>query len=212
MPCKLNFDALKKLSNDPSQTEIVFDLLKYSCKNSYRRAIQTMTYPLKKRPKLHNLFQSQNMLWPLDLSYLRSLPEQTLGHQYVLFLDRNQLKSKYSSYQVRIRSFTQYIKKQLLESHDLWHVLCGYDTSLKGEIAVHAFSLAQVQSSLTLVTLAGFMLKLATDEPESIHEAMQLLCKAYQQGLSAKNLLEVDWHTEFDKPLDLVRQELGICV
>ncbi len=99
-----------------------------------------------------------------------------------------------------------------MESHDLWHVLCGYDTSLKGEIAVHAFSLAQVQSSLTLVTLAGFMIKLAIDEPESIHEAMQLLCKAYQQGLFAKNLLEVDWHKEFDKPLDLVRQELGICV
>jgi len=104
----------------------------------------------------------------------------------------------------------RYIKALLWESHDIWHIVCGYGTSMRDEAALQAFILAQIQSPLALVTLGILLIHIAVKKPKEITKTMDLVVFAYQQGKLAKNLLSVNWHSFLTKSLDEVRQELNI--
>src|SRR5689334_1412619 len=73
----------------------------------------------------------------LDAAALRKLPKKTLGGAYARFLDDNRITPleptrKGSAYALRFTA-----------THDLHHVVTGFDTTLAGEIGVLAFNVGQ---------------------------------------------------------------------
>src|SRR5215813_9724644 len=78
-----------------------------------------------------------------DLAALRELPNGTLGREYARFLDANGIEPLVISAEVKERFRTNPYALRYTVTHDLHHVLAGFDTGLAGEAGVVAFNLGQ---------------------------------------------------------------------
>ena len=75
---------------------------------------------------------------------------------------------------------------RLSQTHHLWHVITGSDTSVIGEISLQAFHLSQLPSLV-----------------EAIRVGLQM-------GLEARPLFAQRWQEDWGKPLQQCRDELEL--
>src|SRR5215831_10901278 len=78
-----------------------------------------------------------------NLPMLRELPTGTLGREYARFLDLNGLEPLAISPAVKERFRNDPYVLRYTTTHDLHHVLTGFDTGLAGEAGVLAFNVGQ---------------------------------------------------------------------
>jgi ubiquinone biosynthesis protein COQ4 len=73
----------------------------------------------------------------VDLAYLSSLPDETFGKQYAIFLASHQFSPDERS-RVRFMADAElaYIMTRYRQVHDFWHVLFDVPISVLGEIAL----------------------------------------------------------------------------
>jgi len=87
-----------------------------------------------------------------DRDALAALPEGSLGRAYLAFLDREGITpaglvaasaaGESSDWHARDDA-AGWVSRRLRDTHDLWHVVTGYEGDLLGEAALLAFSSAQ---------------------------------------------------------------------
>ncbi len=89
------------------------------------------------------LFKRKNRPWELSADDLCNYPENSLGHEVGLFLKKNQF---------------ELIPK--LESHDVYHVICQMDTSVRDEIGMQYLLMGNGKKSTyqKLTVVLGFCL------------------------------------------------------
>ncbi len=97
-------------------------------------------------------------------------------------------------YRVRLRNL-----------HDVFHVLADYDRDLRGESAVLAFTLAQNYNRGIAYLVWNALREEGWNSPGG-----KLIRDGYRRGKRAKRLVEQDWKALFERPIDQVRQELGV--
>ncbi|XP_019851046.1 PREDICTED: ubiquinone biosynthesis protein COQ4 homolog, mitochondrial-like [Amphimedon queenslandica] len=146
----------------------------------------------------------------LNLEKLRTLPDKTLGREYVRFLD-------YYGYTPEGRASVRYVDdfelayvmQRYREIHDFVHTLLQVPTSVYGEIVVKQFE--GVQTGLPLCVLGGFIppaVKL------SYKEQVELLTVygpwALSNGFQAKFLMNVYFEKHLEESLDELQQKLNI--
>jgi ubiquinone biosynthesis protein COQ4 len=107
-----------------------------------------------------------------------------------------------------------YVCSRIVEVHDFWHVLTGYNCDEDGELGLMAFSLGQTGSraiSRALWDFARSELRFAwrTGDPEW-RQRFVYLWRAWRRGRRARLLVAVELEDYFILPLDSVRQRLGI--
>jgi ubiquinone biosynthesis protein COQ4 len=125
----------------------------------------------------------------INLESSRQLPDGTLGREVARFIDENH--------------FTPITDGDLIQrTHDIWHVLTGLSPSVEDEFMLQAFTRAQVfRPSSALLVLYGVMTR---------QVALSRAIASLKRGHQAQHLTQ--WHLEADweKPLEEVRQKLGI--
>ena len=205
----LNEEVFKKILEDHSEIDHYFNLIRYKSKFSYKRIKKAMIEPLEKNQKFMEFYQKKYLIKNLDLKYLEQLSENTLGYQYVAFLKKKNLSEKYYPI-IKIRDPLSYTKEVLWSTHDFWHVVCNYGTSLEEELALQAFTCGQIQSPLSLAMLGTGLIKIALNKPEEIKESLNLIFEGFYRGQNAHNFLLVDWVKMCPKPLDEVRKMLRV--
>ncbi|KAG5988208.1 Ubiquinone biosynthesis protein [Claviceps spartinae] len=144
----------------------------------------------------------------LSLDHLRSLPEYTLGHAYVSWLDREGVSPD-------TRSPTRYIDdeecayvmQRYRECHDFYHALTGLPIVREGEVALKAFEWAN--TGLPMPGLS--MLAAATMKPQERHRFRSIyLPWALKNGSRSKPVINVFWEEMLERSVDELRGELGI--
>ncbi len=143
----------------------------------------------------------------IDLARLRSLPDGTLGREYVRFLDANELAPEGLTGPPRIEDpVAASVARRLRQTHDVWHVMTGYEPDVRGEILLQAFTFGQVRTpSALLITLFGvlrwmfFYRGLARD-----------VLRAYRRGKRAKALAGMPWEADFATPVDALRERTSL--
>lgn len=96
---------------------------------------------------------------------------------------------------------------RVVDMHDLWHVLNGWDSDIEGELHLLGFSYAQLGSHawLLLALLSnGVLLMLGR------YDGLFHLADAIRRGHKAELLAAVDWEAMLLLPVDDVRRRLGI--
>src|SRR5215510_9395206 len=78
-----------------------------------------------------------------DLPSLRQLPADSLGREYARFLDANGITPLAISPQIKERFRENPFVLRYTTTHDLHHVLTGFDAGLAGEAGVYAFTVGQ---------------------------------------------------------------------
>ncbi|WP_414565778.1 MULTISPECIES: Coq4 family protein [unclassified Anabaena] len=84
----------------------------------------------------------------IDLEELRQLPEGTLGYEYAQHMLKNGIQPLEISADLREEASLSPFGLRYTLTHDVFHVLLGFDTSYAGEMGVAAFMIAQDYSKL----------------------------------------------------------------
>lgn len=91
-------------------------------------------------------------------------------------------------------------------SHDLFHVVSGYDRSILGEVGVVAFTAGH----MPMLPLRLFLVYLLTLKPSAPREWTDYVLRCYRHGRDTPPLSCVEWEQMFALPLDEARRRMGV--
>ena len=148
------------------------------------------------------------------LESLLKLPPDSLGYVYATSLQANGLKPldvdpNLFSWE-RVNSDVTYIEYRYQITHDLWHVVTGFDTTPLGELGLQGFYLAQFGLPSAIVALMGGLMGSLVTAPESLPILLQAIEQGWQMGKTANQLIAQKWEENWDKPVSQWQQELNI--
>lgn len=146
----------------------------------------------------------------LDLDGLRALPATALGGAYVRFLDRNAIVPD-SIPALPGTGDIEYVLAHYYETHDLWHVLTGFDADPAGELGVQAFLLAQSRAFLPLFVIAAALVNTALYAYGDKVRRLDAITRGWALGRAATPLAGVDWRAHLEQPLADVRARYGLA-
>jgi ubiquinone biosynthesis protein COQ4 len=144
----------------------------------------------------------------MSMTYLRSLPENTVGRTYADWLDREGVSPDTRDTVKYIDDEEcAYVMQRYRESHDFYHALTGLPIFREGEVALKAFEFAN-----TLLPMTGLsMFAVTTLKPAERKRFFEIyLPWALKNGLQGKEVINVYWEEQLERDVDELRNELGI--
>lgn len=168
---------------------------------------------LKTMPKQAAALESRPALGTIDAKALAQLPEGTLGHAFADFLNRKGFKV--GDIQVQNQSemsgtVEEYVAKYFYDTHDLFHVVTGFDTDVAGEMGLQAFYCSKGPGNLTVFLMTLLLMNTFLFAQDDKDARLSALAKGWKMGRESVNFFGIDWKAMWDRPLAEVRQELGV--
>jgi len=205
--------AVRELIRNPDDTAQVFRIIEALSGGTFERLFQrfarteTGRRVLTERRRLVTLLD--------DRESLLALPEDSLGHRYARFVEREQISAAglaQASEEGRsamrpVDPCRQLVGERLRDMHDLWHIVSGYGRDLVGEAALLAFTYAQTRNRGIgfIVLMAWWRARGKEGRPFRL-----MIQEAYGRGRRAAWLPAADWESLLARPVDEVRRELGL--
>ena len=160
---------------------------------------------------------------PFSLAQLQRYATGTLGAAWRDFMVDNDLVEKLAEgYRELTEQFAangkldrmpplmRYKVLRGYQTHDLHHVLTGYEATPFGELALQAFQLAQQDYPYAAMTLATVMNHATLVDPWLIKPAMDAITDGWAYGRRAKSIQFVAFEQMLDRPLVEVQAEYGL--
>jgi ubiquinone biosynthesis protein Coq4 len=145
-----------------------------------------------------------------DLPALRQLPAGTLGCEYARFLDANGIEPLVISPAIHDRYLEDPWALRYTVTHDLHHVLTGFDTGLAGEIGALAFYVGQGSAPVGEVGLWAGKLIYSLLAPGNVRELWHNVRVGVALGKQADLVIAQPLEAWFEEPLAAVRAKLRI--
>ena len=146
-----------------------------------------------------------------DVNALAELPEGSLGHAYAamirtLHYDPDFFRPRDTS------TDALWLTQRIATTHDIHHVIAGFNTQPAGESGVLAITATQIgfPAYVLLNLLASF--KAVRFKPSELEAISCGIAHGNRIGLEAAPLVTQRWEEGWEKPLSQWRQELGIKV
>ena len=104
-----------------------------------------------------------------------------------------------------------YLNVRILQCHDVWHEVAGYETTGLHEVAISGFQMGQFGHHYSSMFLAMVFTKAAlTQPPEAMPFLLDVILMAYLHGRETPPLLPVHWEALWDMSIDEIRSQLGV--
>ena len=145
-----------------------------------------------------------------DLGRLRALPTGSFGREYARFLDANGITPLAISPALKERFRERPFVLRYTTTHDLHHVLTGFDAGLAGEAGVYAFTVAQGSAPGGHGMLWFVRFAYALLSPFQARRVWRNIRVGLALGRAARLVIAEPLETWFAEPLAAVRQRLGI--
>ncbi len=212
---KLARRAMEVLAENPDDTAQAIVAIAAMSGNSNERLFKRF----KKSPRGQQILDEQRDLFEIlcDRERLLAMPQGSLGRTICEWFMREDISaeglaaaSEAAAAQLPDRPLdrseeARVFGTRLLNLHDVFHVLTGYDRDMRGEIAVLAFTVPQTWSTgIAYLVWRSFTRNGWNSEPS------RLIRQGLHRGLRAKWLIDQDWESLFEQPIDEVRERLGI--
>lgn len=198
--------ALAKVLANPERTDQVLEFSVHANAGSLARRIDRFFGD----PRGRRLYEERRAIdsKTIDLDRLGRLPEGTLGRAYADFLrSRGLTPEVFDGAPSHVSDpRAAYVVQRMRQTHDLWHVVTGYATDAASEIALQAFTFAQVRAPSALILATAGALRGARQAPGLPREAVA----AFRAGRRAQKLAMFPWEDHWETPLAEVRAMLGI--
>ncbi len=169
-------------------------------------------------------FLKERFLAPqITIESLKQYPAGTLGHAYREFVEENNLietfGSNYQSYHQELKESGKldrmpedlaYMRLRGTQVHDFLHVLTGYGATVPGELALAAFTLAQVKFSYQSTRLAVTMAHTAFVAPQGIDMTMNAFVDGWTYGKESRVLYFDRWEERLGEQLSDLQSEMNL--
>lgn len=208
------FTAIFALAKDPERTDRVFSIIDAA------HAI-ARTLPAAERgrynslllayPGFKTLYESQPCLAAYDLASLTTLPENTLGYRYAKHMQDNDLHSDFYPL-VKGADPIDFARLRLPQTHDILHVITGFNTTPAGEFALQAFYLEQLPSTPVpaAILASAFLGALQSEDFDYRESVLAAVSRGYEVGRHTKPILFRRWEDDWARDLNDLRAELSI--
>lgn len=148
----------------------------------------------------------------INLEELSQLPIGTLGYEYAQHMHKCGIQPLEISQDLGEEADSHLFALRYTVTHDIFHVLLGFDTSYAGEIGVFAFTIAQNYSEM----MNAFEPLVTSVYPLIfINQAKQMrgnIRKGKALGKKAKCLLTYRFEDNWARPIADIRSELGLIL
>lgn len=145
----------------------------------------------------------------LDLDYLRSLPDSSLGKTYINWLDREGVSP---DTRVAVRYIDDdelaYIFQRYRECHDFYHAITGLPIIIEGEIAVKVLEFMNMGIPMPGLGALFAPLRLKPSQKDRLYNIYYPW--AIRSGLNSKPLINVYWENMLECDVNELRSSLGI--
>lgn len=144
----------------------------------------------------------------MSLTYLRSLPPNTVGATYAAWLDREGVTpDTRDTVQYIDDEECAYVMQRYRECHDFYHALTGLPVVVEGEIALKAFEFSNTLLPMTGLSMFALLRMKKTERQRfwSIYGPW-----AIKNGISSQEVINVYWEEVLEKDVQEVRDMLGI--
>ena len=106
----------------------------------------------------------------------------------------------------------RYLNTRILQMHDVWHLVAGYQTTASHEIAISAFQLAQFGHNYSAMFLATITAISCALQRAGFGILMQLVAEGWRHGRETPAMMDVHWEAEWNRPIEEIRKAYGIPV
>jgi ubiquinone biosynthesis protein COQ4 len=158
-----------------------------------------------------------------EFDALLKLPHDSLGFLYARHIVDNKLNKTIASDYRRAHekleaegklegmpAEVRYAALRGFQLHDILHIFTGYLTTGWGEIALQAFSLAQMPLPYFSIWMATLTAQMTFINPDMATYVMDAISQGWQLGRQAKNLNYEKWELRFAEPIAKLREEYGL--
>jgi ubiquinone biosynthesis protein COQ4 len=145
-----------------------------------------------------------------DVAVLRRLPERSLGREYARFLDANGIEPLVTSDAMRARFRDRPYALRYTMTHDLHHVLTGFDAGLAGEIGVLAFNVGQGSAPVRRALFYFACVLYSIVAPAQARRIWRNARVGLAMGRAAELVIAEPVESYFEEPLDDVRTRFRI--
>jgi hypothetical protein len=144
-----------------------------------------------------------------DLEKLLTYHPNSLGYIYATTMKEKGFDPNLHA-QMTAASDAHYVELRLSQTHDLWHIVTGFDTSVVGELGLQAFHLPQLPYPLATMLVANGLMSTTLLTPEVLPQLLEAIAQGLQMGKAAKSLFAQKWEEGWEKPLVEWQAELNI--
>lgn len=198
--------ALSRVLKNPVETDQVLVFSTYANAGTNSERLETFFND----PRGMRLFSEQRAIdsHTIDLDALYALPSGTLGHAYASFMKRHGLTPDvFDGSPEDIHDPRRaYVIQRMRQTHDLWHVVTNAETDPAGEVALQAFTWAQVGAPSAGILAALGMLKTLRHDRRIVKDVADLI----RLGRAADHLVVFPWEDHWATPLTEVRRLLKL--
>ena len=149
-----------------------------------------------------------------ELEALARCPRESLGGDFHALIVTNgfdlEVLDREALGLAQLPAPLDYLNARILQCHDLWHIVGGYETTALHEVAISAFQLAQFGHHYSSMFLGMVLTRIAFERPEGGAIMLPVILSAWAHGRRTPPLLGVDWESVWNRPLADVRSRLGV--
>lgn len=171
-------------------------------------AFQLVVEDMKAVPEVAEIIAERYMAPSHNLEALLQYPNDSLGYAYASSLKQAGFQALTA--EVEIDSDSSYVENRWLQTHDIWHIITGFDTSEIGEIGLQAFYLAQFQLPLASMLIANALIATTLFQPEALSPLLSAIARGWEMGQTAKPLIAQKWEEAWEKPVSVWQAELNV--
>lgn len=172
-------------------------------------AFELLAHHLNQDPACAALIRERYIPPAHDLETLLTFPPDSLGYIYAAQIKKTGYNPNLHE-GMTVDSDAHYVELRLSQTHDIWHIVTGFDTTLAGEIGLQAFHLPQFPYPLATMLIANILIYTTLSTPEDLPKLLVAIAQGFQMGKVAKQLFSQKWEDEWKKPLSQWQAELNI--
>jgi ubiquinone biosynthesis protein Coq4 len=164
---------------------------------------------LKRDPACAALIRDRYVPPAHDLNKLLTYPQESLGYIYAAAMKQKGFDPNLHAGMIAA-SDAHYVELRLSQTHDIWHIVTGFDTSSIGEIGLQVFHLPQFPYPLATMLMANSLMSSTLLAPEELPQLLEAIAQGFQMGKIAQPLFAQKWEEAWEKPLTQWQAELNI--
>ena len=148
------------------------------------------------------------------LEDLAACPAGSLGHAFYRLIVDNQFDLEVLDRDALgladLPPPLDYLNARMLQTHDLWHILAGYETTKLHEVAISAFQMAQFGHAYSAMFLAVVATTSSAAPPEVFALLMDTILSAWVHGRATPPMLLIPWEQVWQDSTSAVRSRYGV--
>jgi len=109
-----------------------------------------------------------------------------------------------------LKPAVRYLNTRILQMHDVWHLVAGYQTTSLHEIAISSFQLAQFGHNYSAMFLATVATMSQSNGPDAFNLMMRIISESWVHGCETPPMMAIEFESEWQESINDIRNRYSI--